>query len=139
MILSVCIDNNGGMMFGNRRQSRDIAVCKDLLDVCKGYSLYMDENSRKLFDDIDGERAEINVLTSFDEVEFKDDDYLFIEKQVPDSFSDKISKLIIYKWNRDYPYDTKFDIDMSEWKLMSVTDFPGKSHENITREVYIRA
>ncbi len=139
MILAVCIDNNGGMTFGNRRQSRDIAVCRDLLDVCKGNTLYTDEYSEKIFAEVESAIEKINVVTSVLDVDCGEDDCVFVEKQQPSQFADKISKIVLYKWNRDYPYDMQFDIDMSDWKLMSMTEFPGKSHDKITREVYVRA
>ena len=139
MILAVCVDNNGGMAFGNRRQSRDIAVCRDLAETCKGNTLYIDAYSEKIFAEVENLCVEINVVTSFDDVCFGDDDCAFVEKEQPSLFVDKISKIVLYKWNRDYPYDMQFDIDMTEWKLMSMTEFPGKSHERITREVYVRA
>ena len=49
-----------------------------------------------------------------------------------------IESVILYKWNRRYPSDTKFDLDLNGWTLISTTDFPGSSHEKITEEVYIR-
>ena len=139
MVLAVCVDNNGGMAFGNRRQSRDIAVCRDLVDACKGNKLYIEEYSEKIFEEVLGLGAEINVVTSLSEIFCGEDDCVFIELLSPSLFADKISKIIMYKWNRDYPYDTEFDMDMTGWELMSMTEFSGKSHEKITREVYVRA
>ena len=51
-------------------------------------------------------------------------------------FNDKIEKLIVFKWNREYPSDFSLDIDLSQWSLISTTDFKGNSHEKITMEVY---
>lgn len=139
MVLAVCVDNNNGMAFGNRRQSRDIAVCKDLTDSCKGNSLYIDTYSEILFADFKDFGTKILVSTSLESLECDENDCVFVEKTSPAIFADKISKIILYKWNRDYPNDMKFDIDMSAWKLISETSFPGKSHEQITKEVYRRA
>ena len=46
--------------------------------------------------------------------------------------------LILYRWNRRYPSDLTFRIPLSEhgWKLETVTEFSGFSHEKITEEVY---
>lgn len=139
MILAVCVDNSGGMVFGNRRQSRDIAVCRDLIELCKGNTLYIDAYSQKIFAEVEGSIEKINVVASVLDVECGDNDCVFVEKEQPSLFADRISKIVLYKWNRDYPYDMQFDIDMTDWKLMSMTEFPGKSHERITREVYVRA
>lgn len=139
MVLAVCVDNNNGMAFGNRRQSRDIAVCKDLTESCKGDTLYMDSYSEILFADFKEFGTKIIVPTSLESLVCDENDCVFIEKISPALFTDKISKIIIYKWNRDYPSDMKFDIDMSGWTLISATSFPGNSHEQITKEVYRRA
>lgn len=139
MVLAVCVDNNGGMTFGNRRQSRDIAVCRDLIELCKGNILYIGTYSEKIFAEVEGEFNNINVVTSLLGVDCGDDDCVFVEKEQPSLFADKISKIVLYKWNRDYPYDMEFDIDMTGWNLMSMTEFSGKSHDKITREVYVRA
>ena len=47
-----------------------------------------------------------------------------------------IDEIILYKWNRVYPTDFYFDINLSTWNLTQVTEFKGNSHERITKEVY---
>ena len=51
-----------------------------------------------------------------------------------------IEKIILYRWNRKYPADFRFDINLedSEWKLAETREFTGSSHEKITEEVYVR-
>ena len=51
-----------------------------------------------------------------------------------------ISRLIIYNWNRRYPFDRQLDISPAKmgFKLVSVTEFEGSSHEKITKEIYER-
>ena len=49
-----------------------------------------------------------------------------------------IEKIILIKWNRDYPADFKLDIDLSSWNLIDMTEFIGYSHKTITMEVYTR-
>ena len=53
---------------------------------------------------------------------------------------DKINTLIIYKWNRIYPADLHFDINVNDvsWELIDSEEFNGSSHEKITREIYRR-
>jgi len=48
--------------------------------------------------------------------------------------------VVCYRWNRHYPADQYFDIDLSAmgFALSESEDFPGKSHEKITREVYVK-
>ena len=40
MKLIVCLDDNKGMMFNNRRQSRDRVLIENVLELCKGEKLY---------------------------------------------------------------------------------------------------
>ena len=39
MTIFVCIDDKNGMLFNHRRQSRDEAVLKDMLDVAEDFYL----------------------------------------------------------------------------------------------------
>ena len=43
---------------------------------------------------------------------------------------------IVFWWNRHYPPDRKFDLDLSKWNKVSEEEFAGYSHEKITKEVY---
>ena len=67
-------------------------------------------------------------------------DFCFIENVAPSAYEDKIEKIILYRWNRNYPGDLYFDIPLEEhgWKLIETDDFAGRSHEKITKEVYER-
>ena len=49
MKLIVCLDDNKGMMFNNRRQSSDRVLIENVLEYCKGEKLYTNEYSSKLF------------------------------------------------------------------------------------------
>ena len=49
MKLIVCLDDNKGMMFNNRRQSRVRVLIENVLELCKGEKLYTNEYSSKLF------------------------------------------------------------------------------------------
>lgn len=50
----------------------------------------------------------------------------------------QINEIVLYKWNRDYPADAFFDFNKKEFERVSTIDFPGKSHDRITKEVWIR-
>ena len=41
MIAIVCIDDNGGMMFNNRRQSRDVILLEKIIEITKGSKLWL--------------------------------------------------------------------------------------------------
>ena len=123
MTVIVCLDNANGMMFNHRRQSRDANVVKDILKTINGTSLLIAPYSEPLFS-----QAECSVSISDSFLTDADaNDYCFVENTSVAEFKEKISKLVIYKWNRDYPADFYFDID-----------YGGTSHEKITKEVYVR-
>ena len=135
MTVIVCLDNANGMMFNHRRQSRDANVAKDTLNTIHGASLLIAPYSESLF-----AQAECSVSISESFLADADaKDYCFVENTSVAEFKEKISRLVIYKWNRDYPADFYFDIDYaSDYKLETTPDFGGPSHEQITKEVYVR-
>ena len=67
-------------------------------------------------------------------------DICFVEDCSVAPFEQKIEKIILYKWNRDYPADFYFDIPLSEHglKLISSEDFVCSSHDKITEEIYVK-
>lgn len=134
MVLITCIDDKNGMMFNKRRQSKDSAVRADILAEAGGNALWMNSYSAKQFE----EPAEnITVDEAFLD-KAATGEFCFLEGEGASSAKDRIEKLIVYKWNRLYPSDVKFDIDLSGWKLESTAEFAGSSHEKITKEVYIK-
>lgn len=133
MILILCLDDQGGILFNNRRQSRDRTVIKRILDLTKEKRLWMKEYSSKLFCN------EENL--SIDESPLKKaqkNDYVFWEEDFPYQEKNKIKGIIIYNWNRKYPGDVFFDIDFAKanWNLKSVSEFAGTSHESVREEIY---
>ena len=50
----------------------------------------------------------------------------------------KISRLIIYRWTRTYPFDVGigFEPDEAGFRLVSTDEFVGYSHEKITKDIY---
>ena len=133
MVLVVCIDKNMGMLFNNRRQSRDRVLIERLLDKIGENKLYITEFSRILFAD---NESKIEVVEDFNDV--KDEKYCFVENIDETMLEDKVEKIIIYDWNKVYPADKTFDISLDGWKLESLEDFVGYSHDKITEKVYVR-
>lgn len=134
MKLIVCLENSGGMSFFGRRVSRDIVVYEDICNTCKGKKLYMNKISIELFEEINSPNCERSVVADY--LSISPEDFLFLEDNLPGDLQGEISELIIYRWNRDYPHDVSFDIDMSKFRLFSKKEFAGKSHEKITCETY---
>lgn len=134
MILAVCVDNCMGLAFNRRRQSRDSAVYADLADMARGAAIWTDSRSAALFD---GLGANVFAQSAFAEMAAPGE-YCFMEFSSPAQYEHLAEKIILYRWNRRYPSDLKFDISLDSWSLESITDFPGSSHEKITKEVYVR-
>ena len=65
-------------------------------------------------------------------------DACFVENRPLAKYVDKIEELIIYRWNRVYPFDVGFDIDIAKTslKLCETEELVGNSHEKITKEIY---
>ena len=134
MTIIVCVDDRGGMTFGGKRVSRDRAVYSDIAKMFPGKPIYMAEYSRSLFA---SSGAPITVSDSFLDMAGQGD-ICFVENRSLKKYVDKIESLIIYKWNRTYPFDTTFDIDIvnTSLRLTSAEEFSGNSHEKITKEIY---
>ena len=131
MILITCIDKNNGMLFNNRRVSRDRKVIENIREFVGDSEILITNFSEELFMSDENVRA-INVI------EKQYGQFYFLEDVLPSTIEDKIEKIILYNWNVDYPADMYFDIDLKEWKLESEYEFEGLSHEKITRKIYIR-
>lgn len=130
MTVYVCLDDRNGMLFNKRRQSRDAKVLEDMKESVPDI-LTIDPFSEKLIRD-----AGIPYVLAGEEL--SSDAHFFLEARPAAEVLPTASTLVIYRWNRHYPADVRFDADLSEFTLQSTCDFGGKSHETITKEVYIR-
>ncbi len=134
MIAALCLDDNNGMMFNHRRQSRDSRLIANLVDFASGRRILVNDFSAELF-------AEYRVCVDTDFLKSAGcDDICFVENEDISSCIDRVHTLVIYRWNRKYPSDKRFNLDIVNlgYKLSEVTEFSGTSHDRITREVYIR-
>ena len=66
-------------------------------------------------------------------------DFCFVENT--DIPTDAADEWYLFFWNRDYPADRYFEIDLYEngFKKIKTEHFVGSSHKKITLEVYGRA
>ena len=132
MKLIVCLDDNNGMLFGGRRQSRDIKVLQDIETLTE--RICMSPFSKPLFEE--------TAMQTYVDEKFLEHagmgDFCFVENKNVLPYIEKIEQLIIYKWNRKYPSDVQFQVPLSEWILIEKYEFSGNSHERISREIYVR-
>lgn len=139
MIVIACVDERNGLMFNHRRQSRDSAVCRDILQECGGKKLYMSSYSGKLFEGME-EKKETEEIIISEEIlrQAGSHDVCFIEDTDITGFERQIESVILYNWNRKYPADRYFPLDMSDgsWELTRTCEMQGSSHERVTKEIY---
>ena len=136
MIGIVCLEERRGMQFGGRRVSRDRVVTEKICELCEGKTLWMNLTSEKLFAE-QKESGKVTLQAAADFLEQAGEgEYCFVENTGLQVVEAKIEKIIVFWWNRHYPSDRKFDLDLSKWNKVSEEEFAGYSHEKITKEVY---
>ena len=131
MIVAVCLDDRNGMLFLNRRLSRDSAVGLRLAELSKNTRLWMNAFSAKQYP------LEATVCEDFLH-QAGAGELCFVENKDVLAYCDKIEKLIIFRWNRHYPSDVVFPLERITQKMQLVQrlEFSGSSHDVITQEVY---
>ncbi|MDO4315497.1 MAG: ribonuclease Z [Oscillospiraceae bacterium] len=134
MIAAVCIGDGDGMLFNRRRVSRDRAQQEDLLALCGDGRLWLAPYSAPLF------AWAAERVTADDGFLEKagPGEVCFVEDRALAPAADRVEAAVLYRWNRAYPADVRFDFDLTDFRLEERTEFPGTSHERITREIYRR-
>ena len=132
MNIIVCLDDNLGMLFNKRRQSKDRRVLEDIAKFTN--EVWIQPFSKNLFED---SLYPVKVDDYFLD-KAPQNTYCFVEADKTSPYIDKIEHIIVYKWNRKYPSDFKFDIALENWKMIEQTEFSGFSHEKITKEIYVK-
>lgn len=130
MKVIICLDDNNGMLFNNRRQSRDSAVLEDAFVDLGNTTLNALEFSQKLLSPY-GERVSICTALEAGKV-------YFIENIDLKPYESQIKEIIVYRWNRIYPADFYCEIDFSAFNVISQAELVGSSHEKITKIIYSR-
>lgn len=134
MTVIICTDERGGMLFNKRRVSKDRLVIKDIEKEIGDGILYISDFSEALFLE-----SEISALSVSDPLSAAEkEDFVFIENFTLKERLSKIEKIIIYRWNRKYPFDFSLDINPFKcgFSLTATADFKGSSHDKITKEIY---
>ena len=133
MKVAVCVDDAQGMTFFGKRQSSDRVLIEEFITSNSGRRVYITPFSARIFQNYP---EVIQSATALDDA--GDFDVCFIENLRLAPYASKIEELVVYRWNRSYPSDFKLDLDLTEWQLVSSSEFQGSSHDNITREIYKR-
>lgn len=132
MTLILCLDDENGMMFNHRRQSRDRVLISEMLSHIGNRRLFVSLYSVALFP------ADIPNITVADDpcADVAEGDFAFVEDTDPVAHWDRVTELILYRWNRLYPADKSFSGDMTAFHLAETTEFVGSSHDKITKEIW---
>ena len=136
MILISVVDDRFGLTFHKKRLSRDRELIKDICKTVGEGILWIDPYSEPLFQD--RFPLHLNIDKEWRKNAGKRD-YVFLER-IPGKFhQEEISKVILYHWNRHYPSDARFPIILQsqEWERIGQVDFPGYSHDKLTKEEWI--
>ena len=133
MNVILCLDDNKGLLFNNRRQSRDKAVLDDIFNGLNGEKLTITSFSEKLF-------ADYCEKITVDDTPFENEGNVnvFAENLSLQQYFTKIDKITVYNWNRVYPCDFYCDVDFSQLTLIEETELVGNSHEKITKQIFTK-
>jgi hypothetical protein len=134
MNIIVTLDNNNGMLFNNRRQTRDAIVNQRILELTNNQPLLINNFSWQM---LNFAKDKIIVTEKFLDIA-TDEDFCFVENKRLKHYEGKINSIYVFKWNREYPNDFTLDIDLNDWKCTYFEEFSGSSHESIYLEIYKR-
>ena len=134
MHVLLCLDDRNGMLFHNRRQSRDRTVIQHIRRTAEKSRLWIAPISLVLFQG-DEKFLSVDLLPL---KRAKTGEFCFIEDSPLLPYVDKLESVTVYRWNRVYPADFHLGFPVEkQWRLAFAEDFPGYSHEKITKEVYL--
>ena len=136
MKVIACVSDGGGMLFAGRRVSSDAVLISDVERLVGESVLFVSDYSAPLF-----EGGALSTVCASDPLACADnEDFVFLEAAGLEAYKEKVDTLVIYRWNRKYPFDVKLDFDPSSagMRLCEVVEFSGKAHPKITRERWER-
>lgn len=134
MNLIVCVDDQMGMMFHQRRQSRDRVVREDMLLLVPDKLLVSPYTARQF---AETEKERLLVAEDFLE-QAAEGDYCFVEDMDIMPYVHKIENIILYHWKRMYPADMYFTVPLTDFALVEHKDLTGNSHPDMIREIYTK-
>ena len=133
MTVILCIGSRGEMLFGGRRVSRDAHILADIATLGKIVASPFSEKYLA--------SAGLDVSVIDRPLQNADKgDILFIEEPPLAPYKDRIDRMIVYDFGETYPLDVTLDITPAAIGLhsVSVTEFAGKAHKIIKKEIFER-
>ena len=105
MIIILCLDNNNGMMFNDRRQSQDRGLREYIAEMTKGEKVYMNAYTEKLYEEINDPVVCEDFLHKAGKGET-----CIVENLPLKPVIDQIEEIVIFRWNKVYPSDQVLDV-----------------------------
>ncbi len=147
MNVIVIIDENNGISFNKRRQSKDIRLREKILNYIKekNSKLIMNSYSFKQFSEnqiihnnmfLDSLLKINDDISNLPENAIEKDAYYFFEDSYVLLYKNIIDEIVIFNWKKRYPADEYFDMSLEDYFLSESAEFEGNSHKKITMEVY---
>ena len=131
MKLIAIVDDNYGMMFNNRRQSKDSVLIDRIAELSKDSKLWVSMYTRSLFP------HNTNIVLSQNFGQADKEDYCFVEDDKVSDIKEHIDIIYLYRWNRVYPSDTTFlEKLLYDFVLESSYEFQGSAHGKISEVIY---
>lgn len=137
MNIIICLDDKNGTMFNHRRQSMDCVVRNKVRSITQDQTVWMNAYSAKQFLNDHSPISHLHVAEDYLN-QAEENDYCFVEGAELKDYENRIKKLYIIYWNRVYPADRHFDLDLDNYIIENSEDFVGNSHEKITLTIYKR-
>lgn len=131
------MDDCNGLMYNNRRLSRDSEIIRYIERCSQGKIVNMLRYSMPLFFKTNCIQRYFDKADEY-EADILSDDVFFIEGRISQKNIDDANLITIFKWDKIYPADTCFDCDLSEFEKYSEDSIAGTSHGNIIIKKYRR-
>lgn len=143
MILIACVDDNLGLSFNNRRLSKDKVLAAHILSRVGERPAWVSAYTAKMLFGDDLARPLNWKLSNIPLRAAIGGEFCFAEDAPSSEIvyamqSHNLEGVWLYRWNRSYPGDNFFPLDMSDtrWKKVSESELKGYSHPSITEEIY---
>lgn len=133
MSVFICVDEKMGLLFREKRLSRDRQVIHDIVEIAHS-PIYIESYSAVLFNGL----CDDFVIKECLEPQLTKNYCCFLENMQINNFIHSADEVIIYSWNRIYPSDFFLDVDFIKYNFKNVSthDFKGHSHDKITRRIF---
>lgn len=138
MVIVVAVDDRYGMTFNHRRLSQDRELRSHILAVVieKNRHLWMNAYTRNLFANLSPAEEEILITDEDFLAKAPEGDFCYVENVNVRPYENRIEEVLLCQWNRRYPADTYWELNMSEWSLLCSEEMAGSSHKTLTINHY---